>query len=191
MANLNAAHGYRFLKRAGGGPEWLLPFSKLAAYGTAIFPGDLVVAPAADATLGPLINSGSDSGVYTPGTTAPTGIAKNFSPASTKADFRTVDALDSSTQILVYVDPYAQFEAQTDSSGFALSQYGQNANTTQDAGDATRKLSGQQVTSIATSASKDWHILGLRSDPQNTYGANAVVELTWNHHRLFPSTAGV
>lgn len=185
MANPNIAHGLRWIRRIGGGPEESRPFAKLAAYGTAIFIGDVVIQVAGDATQGPILNAWAGA---TPGTTAPSGVSLNYSPASTLA---TV----ASEKLLVNIDYLSVFEAQDDGvgGGFVQTMEGQNANITQDAGSTTTGISGEQIgeASINTSASRDVHLYRLFPDVNNAYGPNARIEVIFNHHRMHPSTAGV
>lgn len=173
MANVNNPHGLRPLMRthAGGQPQ-VEPYTKAAAYGSAIYKWDPV-------TLLAGVLNGPASGI-TPGTTRYLGVALNYSLASLLATMLVMD------------DPLALFEAQEDNSGASnavAAKMGYNANLTTTAGaTVTRDNSAVQVsgTSIATTSSLDVNILRLLNTPDNAYGAWARLELKFNKHLKNP-----
>lgn len=180
MANENRPHGFAPIGRIGGGPIWIRgDFNKLVGFGTGIFENDICMQKAGDAALGKVI----EPSLTTPGTTVPSGVAVNYAPANT-----------ASVHFII-TDPWAIFEAQDDAAtdGFTAANEGLNANMVAGTGGALTHLSGQQIgeASIATSSATDLHLLGLYNDLKNAYGPNARIEVIFNHHRMFPTTAGV
>lgn len=179
MSNENRPHGFGVLRRRGGGPLETAVFNKLVGFGTGIFKGDVVMQVAGDATFGPVIQPG----LTTPGTTQPSGIALNWAAASL------------ASQHWVYTDPDVIFEGQDNNTanGFTADNEGLNASLSAGAGSATTHLSGHVVdeVTIATTASSDFHALGLFHHPMNAYGPNARIELCFNHHRLGMGVAAV
>lgn len=192
--NVNNAHGLNFVRRIGGGPEEVkVPtpgpgptfgltdgYNKLVGYGTAIFINDVVYQVAGDATFGRVIQAW---GSATPGTTAPLGVSKSYG------------ALSTASVHAVNVDYLSVFEVQDNGStaGFTAVKETENANVSQDAGNTTTKISGQQLTetSFGSSAATDVHMIGLFPDPTNVYGINARVEVIFNHHKFHPNTVAV
>lgn len=173
MANKNNPHGLRPLGvcQSGGAPV-IEPFSKLAAYATAIFRNDAV-------------NRAADSGIQTggtPGTTLYSGVSLQYSPAST-AD-----------TVLVMTSPDAIFEAQVNGS-LVEADLGLNANLLLTAGSALTKLSKHEInaTGVATTGTLDVHLLRRHAVPvsQNDFGTNVRLEIVFNKHRMNPGVAGV
>lgn len=180
MANEDRPHGLAPIGRIGGGPIWVRgDFNKLAAFATGIFENDVVMQKAGDATFGKVV----EPGLTTPGTTLPSGVAMNFAAASV-----------ASVHFII-TDPWAIFEMQdnNDTDGFTAANEGLNANIETNAGGSVTHLSGGELdeSTIATTSTLDLHILGLYNDPKNAYGSFSRVEVIFNKHRMFPSSAGV
>lgn len=177
MANVDSPHGLAVLRRRGGGPLETEVFKKLVGDGVAMCKGDVCRQAAGDATFGPVITSG----LTTPGTTLATGIALNYSPASTAAD------------IWVWTDWDAVFEMQdnNDTDGFTAANNGLNGNIECTA--STGKTSAHELdeSTIATSAARDVKCVALFAAIDNAYGSWARVECQWNQHRKGYGVAGV
>lgn len=180
MANENRPHGFAPIGRIGGGPLWLRgDFNKLVGFGTGIFENDIVMQKAGDATFGKVV----EPSLTTPGTTNPSGVAVNYAAASLASIH------------FILIDPWLIMEAQDDNAtdGFTAANEGLNALMGSGTGGALTHLSGEQISEagIATTSASDFHIVGLYNDPKNAYGPNARIEVIFNHHRMFPTTAGV
>jgi hypothetical protein len=176
LSNVNNPHGLRPMMRTlDGGEISLFPFTKLAAYGTGIFQWDVV-----NRVTGGALQAGG-----TPGTTLWSGVALNYSPASTLATIQTI------------ISTAAVYEAQDGNllAGITAAMIGQNANiNVSTAGSATRpNLSGHVIddNTVAVTASLDLHLLNLFADPNNAAGPHARVEVMFNKHRMANVAAGV
>lgn len=172
MPNLNAPFGLRAAYVLSGGPLQTEVFSKAAGYATALYPGDLV-------------NQVADASIEksaTPGTTLYSGVNLTIGAAST------------ATSHIVIVGYDTVFHVQGDGSGsFDAADRGLNANFVLTAGDAVRKQSKHQIaeSTKATTGSLDAKLKALATLPENAYGANAVIEVLINKHRMHPAVAGV
>lgn len=173
MANTNNPHGLRPLGWCqGGGPPFLMAFSKLAAYATSIFMYDAVNRAA----------GGGLEASATPGTTAYSGVSLDFGLLSTL------------TPHLVVVSRDAIFEAQDNGgAGILAADLGLNANLVLTAGNAQTKQSKHQIDAAtkAVTSTLDVHLLQLLGMPDNAFGPNARIEIVFNKHRMSPATAGV
>lgn len=172
MANLDNPHGLRPLGvcQSGGCPT-IEPFTKLAAYATAIFRNDVV-------------NRAADSGIQTggtPGTTLYSGVALAYAPASTLV-----------TDFMVMTSADALYEAQADGS-LLEADLGLNANLLLTAGSATTKMSQHEIDSAteAVTATLDVHLLRRHAVQRNDFGAFVRLEIVINKHRMSPATLGV
>lgn len=96
------------------------------------------------------------------------------------------------TTIAVLDDPDATFIGQVDAS-FALTDVGQNANITANAGDASLKRSTQDidVASFGGSASLQFKILELLDRPGNEVGSFAIIVVKPNNHFYANGVTGV
>ncbi len=178
MANNNNPHGFRPLGISfGGGPSFVLPFSKAVGLGTAIYPYDLV-AQLADGSIT------SATASITPGTTLLSGVALDYG------------ALSTATEHLVVVNPDALFEAQDNagSAGLLAADRGLNCNVIVSvAGTLLSKKSGHQIADSTkdVTATLDLHLLKLLAVPDNAYGVNARFEVVINKHRMNPGVVGI
>ena len=178
MANINNPHGLRPLGISmSGGPPVIDTFKKLVGLASAIYRWD-PIARLADASVSAWGGSTPD---ITPGTSLYSGVAMNYSPASTAAEIHAV------------VNPDAMFEAQVDGSGLVEADLGLNANLVYAAGNTLTKISKWQVASstAATTATLDVHLLALFSDAVNAFGQYARFEVVFNKHRMNAGVAGV
>lgn len=184
MANVNAPHGLRPLMRnLFGGPIQIEQYSKPSAQAT-IYRQDPVIAitggtAGADGTssqnIGPQATAGAGTFV---------GVALNYG------------ATGAITQHSVVHSPDALFEIQDDgaSTGVVVANLGKNANTALGtAGNASTQISGAQLgtASIATTAALDLSIHRLLNVPDNAFGVNARVEVTFGRHQLVIGRTGV
>jgi hypothetical protein len=171
MANVNAPFGFRHLYNQGGGSPWVQTFNKLVGYATALFVGDVVYQVASGRDL---------QHAGTPGTTLPSGVNLQYGAAST------------ATTHTVIVDPRAIFIGQADGS-LLEADMGLNANVVLGSGSATTLQSGDQINSAteAITGTLDVHLLQKYPTSNNDYGANVVLECTFNIHRMHPASVGV
>lgn len=171
MANTSNPHGLRPLGRTlSGGFPTVESYQKASGDSQALYIFDAVSRLA-----------GYVSGTSTPGTTLFTGVNLNAGIASTLTDH------------LVMTSPDAMFEAQcSDTSTLALMGY--NANLTLNAPSVTAPaagytgISGHIVGTLVVTAAKDVHVHRLFSQPDNAYGANSRVEVSFNRHALTPAS---
>jgi hypothetical protein len=174
MANADHPYGLRSLGfTIEGGCPFVDEFTKLVGYGTAVFPGDAVNQVA----------SGDIEVSATPGTDDYTGVALDYGAASTATTHRVI------------VSPGCLFTCQdnNDTDGFALADRGLNGNIELNAGDATKLLSGHELdeSSLNTTVTLDLHCHDKLNVPDNAYGANCRVVVTFNKHRMAPDQVGV
>lgn len=186
MSNVNNPHGLSPLGTSlSGGPQAVEQYTKQASDADAIYRQD------------PVQRSGgyiTASGI-TPGTTYYSGVALNYGAASTLTTHQIV------------ISPDAIYEVQSDSTGVAVTNLGDNANLT------VSTNSGQTLpphlsnavlngSTIATTNTLDVHILNLYAtvgtayNPDsgnggpNNFGAYARVEIVFNKHRMNGGVAG-
>ena len=178
MANANNPHGLRPLGTSvSGAPTSISKYTKSASNATPIYRQDVVARQSGGAI-------GADS--ITPGTTLLSGVSLDYGAALTQTDH------------LIVTSPDALFEVQADASsgnvGFVAANGGLNANLVYAAGSALPPhLSGTMlaISTLATTATLDVHVLGLYADINNVFGPQARVEIVINKHRLAPGVAGV
>jgi hypothetical protein len=171
MANVDNPFGFRHLYKQGGGSPWVQHLNKLVGYGTALFVGDVVYQ----------VNSGRDiQHVGTPGTTLPSGVNLMYGAAST------------ATVHTVIVDPLSVFIAQCDGS-LVEADMGLNANVILGTGNAATLQSGDEIdnSTEAVTGTLDVHLLQKHPVPNNEYGANVILQVTFNIHRMHPLSVGV
>lgn len=180
MANRDNPHGFQPLMRSvtGGPGACSMGAHKLVGVGTALFVYD-VVKRAASGTKKTLC--------ITPGTAAAPAFGVNlvYGAASTATDH-------------VIIPGHLQvFEAQEDgethsAANVAAADVGLNANLIATAGNTSTKRSKHEIggASIAGTNTLDFHLLGLYQSPDNDYGANARLLVTFNNSQLSNQVAG-
>lgn len=171
MANNNNPHGLLPLGTGlSGGCLILEQYPKLAAYASAIFRYDAVNR----------VNGGNLQTGGVPGTTLYSGVAMDYSAASTAFNHTVI------------ISPDAVFECQA-AGTLNFAQMGQNANLLLNAGSAISKLSGHAIddTTVAVTATLDLHLLKAYATLDNAYGQYARIEVVFNKSRLANAVAGV
>jgi hypothetical protein len=171
MANINNPSGLRPLARTiSGGCPTILPYTKLASYGTPLYIFDAVNQVA----------SGDIEVSATPGTTYYTGVNLTYGAANT-----------ASTHLVV-VSPDAVFVAQSNGNTVAADR-GLNANLVLGAGNPDTLVSGHQVNDSTknTTATLDVKLLDTQPVPNNDYGTYSKWLVVFNKHRFSAGVAGV
>lgn len=167
MANVNDPFGAVLVKTEG-------KQSRVSYYtkktGSAIAPGDFVVADAA----GNVAVATAGDGVTL------LGVAAEYKAAT------------STDQIAVYDDPEAVFEIQA-SADLQAADVFQNANIVATSLDTALLQSKQALdsSSLGTGATKQLKILGLAKSPEAAWGSYAPVRVKINNHALRGGVAGV
>lgn len=162
MSNNDRPHGLEHTQLAQPYPEFIEPFRKLAAYGTAIFRNDVVyeVDGATGSEDAPAIQAW---GSGTPGTTIPLGVACDYGPAST------------GTRHEIITSAHTRYEAQdnNDTDGFVLADMGQRCNIEAGAGSTTTELSGHELdeSTLHASSTRDVRLHRLLGVPDNAFGS--------------------
>jgi len=172
MANVDNPHGLLPVYSLFGGAMVLEEFTRAAAYGTALYRGDVVGR----------INDHTITIPATPGTTRISGVNLVHCVASYAA----------ATKHLVVVGPDQVFEGQADGS-LLEADMGLNANLLYGAGDAVALKSAHEIDSAteAETATLDVHLLGRLRVEENAYGANVRLEVLINKHRMASDAVGV
>jgi hypothetical protein len=151
-------------------PERCTPHEVLAAYGTAIYPGD-VVKPVAAGVIN-IAEAGSE---------AILGASADHNPASTK-----------NLVLAVYSHPDQLFIAQDDASGApAQTDLYNNCDHVATAGNSTLNKSNHEIAhSTLSNSNGGFRLLALVRSPDNVYGDNARwrVQTNFNEHHLTVTT---
>lgn len=172
MANVNNLHGFRPLMRSiSGGPgAAAVGAHKLVGDGTALFINDVVKKAGSGVRNSQCVTAGTAAA-------ANFGVNLIYGAASTLTDHIVIPGI------------HQVFEAQIDT--IAVGTLGQNANLVAGAGNATTKISGHSLNSLATTNTLDFHVLGLWRSSDNAVGAYARVEVTFNNSQFANQIAGV
>jgi hypothetical protein len=172
MANGNNPHGLRPLMRSLYGGNVQIEEYNVPATTAAIFIHDAVIA-----LTGGSVITGAITPMVAAGTGTPVGVSLDYfaSNAAAALSHRVIHSPDS------------VFEAQDDGvgGGIVLANLGKNANlafTT--AGSTSSRISGMQIgtASVNTTNTLDVMLHRLLNIPNNAFGANAIIEITFNRH---------
>lgn len=195
MANPNAPFGFRPVRHLNGAP-----FSEppqlcfvAAAESNNLFIGDIVTIAGvggSDPTYG--VASVTKGGAAT----VPLGVIVGCDPVlGGLTPNLNITYRPASTAQYVYVvtDPTLIMEVQANGSIAAANMTKNISLTTATAGSTTTGVSGMQVdtATIATTNTLVFKIIGKSTLPNNAFGTNVVVEVAYNIHQYFGSTAGV
>lgn len=180
MANRDNPHGFQPLMRSitGGPGAASIGAHKLVGDGTALFVNDVVKRAAAGTKKTLCITAATAAA-------AAFGVNLVYGAASTATDH------------IVIPGQFQMFEAQEDGvthggANVAAVDMGLNANLMATAGDANTKHSKHEIggASIASTNTLDFHLLGLFQAPDNDFGANARLLVTFNNSQLSNQIAG-
>lgn len=190
MANVAAAFGFRPVRHVSGAPfnGQAQPFFIPASDGSQYFIGDLVKSAGnSDAATGQgtviLATAGSRILGAIVGFDVSLGVTPNlnigYRPAST------------AMYAWVVTDPLVIYEVEM-SGALAATDIGKNADLKTGTGSTVTNQSGYQLDSSTTNTTNTlgFHIMRAAQKPNNTIGANAVVEVLPNVHEYAFGTTG-
>jgi len=189
MANVDAAFGLRPAKLGSSAPycarvgTYFIP----ATDTTAVYVGDPVkLAGGADTDGIPTVTLASSTNVIV-------GVVVGVLPAT--ADSTIYRAASTARYVFVADDPNQVFEVQEVTGGTALTAaaVGLNANFTSAGGSTVTGLSTIELNNAteATTATLDFHLLGLAIRPDNAFGEHAKWLVRLNNHQFVDGTTGV
>lgn len=183
MANADAAFGFVPIRHMSGYAPRANKYTITSGLAENIFTGDAVIL-AADGTLQPAAATEVNIiGVFGGCSyTASDGsyIYSEYWPTGTVA-----------TDIIAYVydDPYIVFKAQS-AGTTAQTNIGNCADIVAGAGSTTTGTSGFEISGTMAAGTAQTKIVALYDAPENSFGANAVMEVLINEHVL-KQTAGI
>ena len=183
MANADAAFGFVPLRHMSGYAPRANKYTITSGLAENIFTGDAVIL-AADGTLQPAAATEVNIiGVFGGCSyTASDGsyVYSEYWPTGTVA-----------TDIIAYVydDPYIVFKAQSAGSP-AQTNIGNCADIVAGAGSTTTGTSGFEISGTMAAGTAQTKIVAIYDAPENSFGANAVMEVLINEHVL-KQTAGI
>jgi hypothetical protein len=183
MANADAAFGFVPLRHMSGNAPRSNKYTITSGLAENIFTGDAVIM-AADGTLQPAAATEVNIiGVFGGCSyTASDGsyIYSEYWPTGTVA-----------TDIIAYVydDPYIVYKAQS-AGTTAQTNIGNCADIVAGAGSTTTGTSGFEISGTMAAGTAQTKIVALYDAPENSFGANAVMEVLINEHVL-KQTAGI
>lgn len=183
MANADAAFGFVPLRHMSGSAPRSNKYTITSGLAENIFTGDAVIM-AADGTLQPAAATEVNIiGVFGGCSyTASDGsyIYSEYWPTGTVA-----------TDIIAYVydDPYIVYKAQS-AGTTAQTNIGNCADIVAGAGSTTTGTSGFEISGTMAAGTAQTKIVALYDAPENSFGANAVMEVLINEHVL-KQTAGI
>ena len=183
MANADAAFGFVPLRHMSGYAPRANKYTITSGLAENIFTGDAVIL-AADGTLQPAAATEVNIiGVFGGCSyTASDGsyVYSEYWPTGTVA-----------TDIIAYVydDPYIVFKAQSAGSP-AQTNIGNCADIVAGAGSTTTGTSGFEISGTMAASTAQTKIVAIYDAPENSFGANAVMEVLINEH-LLKQTAGI
>ena len=201
-SNNNAPHGFAPIGTMHGGAQRIEEFAKVATNAAIIYKQDIVTRLTGSTTNseGRIVGLIDAAVSFTPGTTLITGVVLNTSLASTATDHQ------------VFTDPEMIYEAQSTNgtsngaggAGINAADPGKNINanvatagTVYGTAAGRQGLSGMMIdpTTIATTSTLDFHMLGLYQEFEatggNAFGAYARIIVLANKHRMANAVAGV
>jgi hypothetical protein len=183
MANADAAFGFVPLRHMSGYAPRANKYTITSGLAENIFTGDAVIL-AADGTLQPAAATEVNIiGVFGGCSyTASDGsyVYSEYWPTGTVA-----------TDIIAYVydDPYIVFKAQSAGSP-AQTNIGNCADIVAGAGSTTTGTSGFEISGTMAAGTAQTKIVAIYDAPENSFGANAVMEVLINEH-LLKDSAGI
>ena len=195
MANVDAAFGYRPIRKVGSGVNngGTTLYTIGDNYATSIFKGDHVMQASG------LVIAGTASGSTNLGVfngcfyIDPTSKKPTWSNYYAQTNVTASGSISGSTNIDAYIydDPYTLFEAQCDGT-IAKTDIGKNTDSVLG---TSSTVNGLSVTEIddgteATTAALQVKIIGITKDPENddASSANSNWYVMWNEHGKFSST---
>jgi hypothetical protein len=163
MANTDNPRGFWPVRHLCGGE--IRTNSYTLTTGATVYKGDVVKAVAA----GTIEAAAADIGE------AAIGIAAEY-----KADAASAGGIS----VQVYDDPWIVFGVQMDDAGTVSTSADvfNTANHLAGSGSSTTKLSGHELDMSDINTGAQFKLLGLVSDPNNSWGANCDVEVIFNEH---------
>jgi hypothetical protein len=183
MANVDAAFGFVPLRHMSGYAPRANKYTITSGLAENIFTGDAVIL-AADGTIQPAAATEVNIiGVFGGCSyTASDGsyVYSEYWPTGTVA-----------TDIIAYVydDPYIVFKAQSAGTP-AQTNIGNCADIVAGAGSTTTGTSGFEISGTMAAGTAQTKIVAIYDAPENSFGANAVMEVLINEH-LLKQTAGI
>ena len=177
MANVDAAFGFVPIRHMSGNAPRTNKYTIASGLAENIFTGDLVI----------LINTG----LLTPHTAGETNNIGVFAGVSyTASDGSYVYSEywptgTTATDIILYIydDPYTVFKVQS-AGTTAQTNIGNCADVVAGAGSTITGQSGFELSGTMAAGTATCKIMALYDAPENTFGANAVMEVLINEHIL-------
>ena len=183
MANADAAFGFVPTRHMSGNAPRTNKYTCASELAENIFKGDLCIV--------------ISTGLITPHTATEVnniGVFDGVSYTASDGSYVYSDYWPSgtaATDIIIYIydDPYTVFKVQSAGTP-AQTNIGNNADVVAGAGSTTTGQSGFEISGTMAAGTASCKIIGLYDAPDNSFGANAVMEVLINEH-LLKQTAGI
>ena len=177
MANADAAFGFVPTRHMSGNAPRTNKYTCASELAENIFKGDLCIIIATGLITPHTATEVNNIGVFDGCSyTASDGsyVYSEYWPTGTTA-----------TDIILYIydDPYTVFKVQSAGSP-AQTNIGNNADVVAGAGSTTTGQSGFEISGTMAAGTATCKIMALYDAPENTFGANAVMEVLINEHIL-------
>ena len=183
MANADAAFGFVPTRHMSGNAPRTNKYTCASELAENIFKGDLCIV--------------ISTGLITPHTATEVnniGVFNGVSYTASDGSYVYSDYWPSgtaATDIIIYIydDPYTVFKVQSAGTP-AQTNIGNNADVVAGAGSTISGHSGFEISGTMAAGTATCKIMALYDAPENTFGANAVMEVLINEH-LLKQTAGI
>ena len=184
MANADAAFGFVPVRHMSGNAPSANKYTITSELAENIFMGDLCIVTSGGVVTPHTATEANNIGVFAGVSyTASDGsyIYSQYWPTGTAA-----------TNIIAYIydDPYTVFKVQS-AGTTAQTNIGNCADVVAGAGSTTTGQSGFELSGTMAAGIASCKILALYDAPENSFGANAVMEVTINEHLLGTNVAGI
>ena len=183
MANADAAFGFVPTRHMSGNAPRTNKYTCASELAENIFKGDLCIVISTGLITPHTATEVNNIGVFDGVSyTASDGsyVYSEYWPSGTAA-----------TDIIIYIydDPYTVFKVQSAGTP-AQTNIGNNADVVAGAGSTISGHSGFEISGTMASGTATCKIMALYDAPENTFGANAVMEVLINEH-ILKQTAGI